>query len=52
MSRIKPLLSSVFSAGGTGVSRLLPTNTINGTSTRYASTPPATMIEPMRGPMM
>ena len=32
--------------------RLSPKCTIVGVRTRYASTPPATMMEAMRGPMM
>src|SRR5436190_2138291 len=39
-------------SGASGAARPLPKNLIAGISTRYASTPPAHMIDAMRGPMM
>ena len=47
---IGPRIGSIMCAGGALSPE--PKNLIAGMSTRYASTPPAHMIEPMRGPMM
>ena len=44
--------STLETAGASGRSRFSPKKTIAGTSTRYASTPPPTMMPAIRGPMM
>src|SRR5215212_2161043 len=53
--RIAPGLMSLISAvasGASGAASDAPKYLIIGISTRYASTPPAHMIDAMRGPMM